>query len=150
MKERKKEMSWSIDILSAWSVSLSFCHPIWLKFHDLDYSFQVVLVVERALNVPKLLNTLGLDIFAPVIFFKQKSSLNLKMGWHYQSVIFTICIFFQVQGNTLLHHDFHAVITTTFLLVIILFCWSQIVGCILHEFLFICTTKCSLLSSFFP
>lgn len=92
MKERKKEMSWSIDI-SAWSVSLSFCHPIWLKFHDLDYSLQVVLVVERALNVPKLLNTLGLDIFARVIFFKQKSSLNLKMGWHYQSLIFTMSFF---------------------------------------------------------
>uniref|UniRef100_A0A6N2MX17 adenylate kinase n=1 Tax=Salix viminalis TaxID=40686 RepID=A0A6N2MX17_SALVM len=52
------------------------------------------------------------------------------MGWHYQSLIFTICIFFQVQGTTLLHYDFHAVIITTFLLVIILFCWSQIVGCI--------------------
>ncbi|KAJ6343923.1 hypothetical protein OIU76_005627 [Salix suchowensis] len=89
-----------------------------------------VLVVERELNVPKLLSTLGLHIFAPVISFKQKLSLNLKMGWHYQSLIFTICIFFQVQGTTLLHYDFHAVIITTFLLVIILFCWSPIVGCI--------------------
>ena len=44
--------------------------------------WQVVQLVERGHSVPKSSNTLGLHIFVLVNSWKQKLSLDLKMGWH--------------------------------------------------------------------
>lgn len=47
---------------------------------EMILDMQVVQAVERVLNVPKLWNTSGLQIFVLVNFCKQKLSLDLKMG----------------------------------------------------------------------